>query len=478
MINYPLQDFISFPVPGRDNRVDTPNYEYINMWEKWRLPYTLWGGTDRMWKAGKYYLPQEEGEDNKAYKARLHKTFLYNAYRRSIQSLAGQPFIKPVAVHNLPPELEYLLDDADSMGNSLTEVAHGLLVDGLHYGKYHAIVDYPSVDGDITLSDQRSLNIRPYFNTVSPLNLIGWESDRVGGLNILTNVRVKETSVESSGEYTDILVTRVRVYGSSKVEIHTLRGRNDSDFEMEEADNTLGFIPLVTGYIEKTGFMTARPPLEDLAWLNLRHWISTSEQNVILHATRVPIFFARGFAEGELQSVSLGPYRGISTTNENAEISYIETQNMSISAGEKDLERIELQMERMGSDILTQKSVARQTATARQIDKSESLSVMQMGVRELEHSLEKMFEIAGEWMGVDASEVKVTIGDDLAINANEANPIDELLKLGLDDEDLLFEIKRRGTVSGNVERINIQREPDPFDDQTPPDDEEDESENQ
>ena len=453
----PIESFISFPVPGSQQRIDTPNYEWLDMWEYWRLPYSLWGGTKRMRKAGKYYLPQEPGETDQSYEARVQKTFLYNAYRRSIQSLAGQPFIKPVTVHNLPTELEYLLDDADSMGNSLTEVAHNLLIDGLHYGKYHVLVDYPSVDGNITLRDQRELNIAPYFNTVSPLNLIGWESERVGGMNALLNIRIKEYSIEPVDEYQELLITRVRVYKPDEVEVHAIYGRESGDFDVEGvSDNTLGRVPLITGYVEKTGFMSSRPPLEDLAWLNLRHWQSSSEQNVILHATRVPIFFASGFEEGELENTTIGPYRGISTTNDSANIRYIEHEGNAITAGERDLEKIEKQMEKMGSDILQQKGVSRQTATARQIDKSESLSVMQLAVRELEHSLEKAIQIAGDWINVDASDVKVTIGDDLSV-PTEANSVDDLMNLHdrgkIDDEQLVFELKRRGTLSSSAEDV-------------------------
>ena len=459
----PIESFISFPVPGTEQRIDTPNYEWLEMWKDWRLPYTLWGGTQRMRLAGKYYLPQEPGETDKAYDSRLLKTFLYNAYRRTIQSLAGQPFIKPVTVHNLPTELEYLLDDADSMGNSLTEVAHNLLTHGMHYGKYHILVDYPSVDGDITLRDQREMNIQPYFNTVSPLNLIGWESQRVGGMNVLMNIRIKELSIEPVEDFRELLVTRVRVYRPNEVEVHVVHGKDETDFDVEGVfENTLGHVPLITGYVDKTGFMSSRPPLEDLAWLNLRHWQSSSEQNVILHATRVPIFFAKGFEEGELNNTVIGPYRGISTSNNDADIGYIEHEGRAISAGERDLEKIEKQMERMGSDILTTKGVSRQTATARQIDKSESLSVMQLAVRELEHSLEKAIQLAGEWIGVDASDVKVTIGEDLSIN-QAANPVDDLEKIGLTDEAMLKELKRRGVLSESVgvEDIN-NKEENPF----------------
>ena len=424
------------------------------MWEDWRLPVTLWHGTRGMRQAGRYYLPQEPAETDEAYDIRLKRTYLYNAYRRSIQSLAGQPFIKPVTVHNLPEELSYIERDADGMGNSLTEVAHNLLVDGLHFGKYHVLVDYPSVDGVITLKDSREKNIRPYFNIISPLYLIGWDSERVGGVDLLHDVRIKEVTVETLDVFENVLVTRVRMYNPTSVVTYMTTERQTDYDEESVSENTLGYVPLVTGYVERTGFMTSRPPLEDLAWMNLRHWQSSSDQNNILHVARVPMMFFRGFGEDEMNMTIIGPNRAVSTSSETADIKFIEHSGAAIQSGERDLEKIELQMERMGSDILAQRSVARQTATARQIDKSESLSVMQIAVRELEHSLEEAIRIAGEWIGVDTSDVEVQIGEDLGIAANEPNPIESLESLGLSDEDLLHELQRRGILSSSVKSVS------------------------
>jgi len=45
--------------------------------------------------------------------------------------------------------------------------------------------------------------------------------------------------------------------------------------------------------------MQAKPPLLDLAWLNVEHWQSASDQSNILHVARVPICSPR-ISEGGL----------------------------------------------------------------------------------------------------------------------------------------------------------------------------------
>jgi len=453
--NFPLEKyFLRFPQPGEPD-VGTPSWEWYWMWESWRLPWSLWGGTRRMRESGRYYLPQEPKETDEQYKNRLQRTFLYNAYKKSIVSLASQPFNRPVQVDNLPEELSYLEDDADSMGSSLTEIAYELLVQGLIYGKFHTLTDYPPVEGEITLLEQRENKIRPYINVISPLNLIGWSSKRVGGIDITTEVRVKETAIEVGENYQEHLVTYLRLYNQDKVELHSYKDGNENyNYQYQETfSNTLGYIPLSTGYVEKTGTMTSHPPLEDLAWMNLRHWQSSSDQNNILHVARVPILFARGFEEGELDNAEIGASRAITTTNENGAMEYIEHSGQAIGSGKEDLEAIENRMKTLGSDILYDKAVPRQTATARSIDKSETLSTMSLTIRELEHCLETAIKHAGDWINVDASNVKVRIGEDLSLPV-EANSTNDLMGMIeneiITEEQFVKEMKRRGILSGDT----------------------------
>ena len=427
-----------------------PSIEYVKMQEDWHLLIALWGGTKSMRKAGETYLPREAGESREAYEARKGRTFLYPAFKNTIQRLAGSAFLKNVVVENVPAELEYLEHFFDSEGRSITEVAYDLMVDQLRFGKAHGLMDYPESTHNLTLADERALKIRPYFTRIDPRDLIGWRSRRVGGADILDQIRIQEIIVEPYDDFGEIEVFRVRVFYPDRVDMYRTSNEDGVVFDYS-IPFTLGHIPLVTAYGEKTGFLTAKSPLEDLGWLNLRHWQSTSDQNNVLHVSRVPIFFAKGFAEGELNAVTFGAHRGISTSSENADISYVEHTGAAIGAGEDDLSRLEEQMYRAGADLMVSKSVARQTASARQTDRTESMSVVQTIIDSLERCLENAYELAGQWIGVDASDVKVRIGEEFALN--DPNPTDSLLKLNLSDEDLRRELVRRGIITDMVSSV-------------------------
>ena len=435
--------------------VSTPSNPYIQMAEKWKLVETLRGGTPSMRRAGLIYLPKEPKETTEAWEFRLKRTFLFNLYWRTITSLVGMAFIKPVVVSNAPKGLEYLEFNFDGTGRNLTEIAHALCQDAVHYGFVHGIMDFPQVDtATMSYGQFKESGLRPYFTHVNPMNLIGWRNAEKPGIPMLQQIRVVETITAPSdvNEWADKDVTYVKVIRGEDVEVYKYDPEfPDQSYELVDIiENTLGYIPLVTAYANKTGFMTGEPSLYDLAQTNLRHWQSSSDQNNILHVARVPFLFAAGFEEGELAATEIGANRMIVTKSPDASISHVEHTGKAIGAGRQDLQDLEQQMATLGADMLISKGVGRMTATARKIDQSESLSTLQLALRSIEQMIEQAYIIAGNWIGIDASEVAVSIGDDLSI-ANEPNPTNALIALvasGLiTDEQAIQEAKRQGILS-------------------------------
>lgn len=441
---------------ARSDSVAGESYEFIRMKQDWELPEALLGGTKEMRKKGKKYLPQNPQEEDVLYQNRLNRTFLYNAYKRSVTTLASQPFIKPVQVSNVPSELEYLEHDADGTGRSLTEIAHDMLFRQLHYGLAHNLVDNPRVEGPISIADAGRLNIRPYFNPIDPTEMHYFQGKRIGGIDHIEEIRFREVTLERvEGSWLEDYVHRVRVITPDSYETYILSHQVKESFEIEHSsDNPLGYVPLVTAYGNRTGFLTAASPLEDLAWLNLRHWQTTSEQNNILHVVRVPILMFKGVENEKLEGVAIGGNMGINFSSVNADGKFIEHTGNAVEAGRTDRKDLENQMHEMGADLLVTKSVARQTATARKIDQSQSLSPLQQMIRNLETTLQRSYMIAGEWLDIDASDVEVHIGDDLSVPVLDDSTNKELRTLrdegSIDQREFIMEHRRRGTISATV----------------------------
>jgi len=434
--------------------ISTPVPEYTAMAEHWVNINALMSGELVVKGAGEKFLPREAGETLQAYKNRLNRSSLYNLYKPTVESLSGEPFVRPVILKNEPSDLTYLQQDADTVGSSLTNFARDVLLDTINYGKAHILVDYPSVAQDnLTLADTNELNIRPYFVRVSPTNLIGWDIERAGGIDVLTSIRIysEEWIKGETNPWERILVRYVRHYTPNTVSVFR---QVKSDWVLEyEGINSLGKIPLVT-----IGSMVSLPPLEGLANLNIRHYQKLSDLDNIEHIANVPILFGSGFSDTEVEGIQIGPNRLISSTDPNATLQYVEHSGNAIRASQESIKLIESRMMILSASILQQRNQQRETAVARIIDKSEALSDLQIMVRDIENGLIQAYKYAADWIGSSLNDFQVDIGESLSIPV-EANATNDLLNLQtmgiLSTEDLVEELKRRGILSA---RFSVNRE--------------------
>lgn len=453
--------------------VNTPLRAYREMASKWELPLALMGGTPRMRKEAAKWLPQNPNESDDLYKLRVNRSFLFNVYRRTITSMVGNAFSDNIKISGIPDELSYLEYNANGQGQSITEHAAELFEDALLFGKCHNYVDFPnSPIQSVDAVTYRNLGLRPYLARISPLNLIGWDLAYNNGFESVEHIRILDSDIILTEDFLEQEREIVRVIKPDVIEIYardyskvsgyipipvgmTLPQTGEGDFELIDAiPNSLGYVPIQSGYANKYGTFLANPTLEDLAWLNLQHFQSSSDQANILHVARVPFLLGAGFEQEDSDSLTIAANNMVVTNNKDASIKYVEHTGTSINAGRQHGKDIEEQMHRSGADILFGKSVSRQTAQARKIDQAEALSVAQISIRSIEQMLEQNYKVAADWLDLDTDfEPTVSIGADLNL-ADDPNPVQGFVTLcdwmGLKPEVALAEAKRRGLLAPHI----------------------------
>ena len=55
----------------------------VEIQDKWTKVNDLWNGTTAMREAGRQYLPQEPHETDENYVIRLHRSVLFNKYKKN-----------------------------------------------------------------------------------------------------------------------------------------------------------------------------------------------------------------------------------------------------------------------------------------------------------------------------------------------------------------------------------------------------------
>lgn len=434
----------------KQKTVATRSSELDKLASDWDLAATLLGGTKAMRTAGEIYLPRFPKEDVKAYKARLESSVLFPAFPRTVASLAGKPFSKAITVgDDVPGRIKDWCDDVDLQGRNLHVFGASVFRTAMSHGMSGILVEYPVVRQVATRvlsqADEAAMKVRPYMVEIKPSQLLGWRIIRVNGSWALSQLRFKECVTEPDGPYGETEIEQVRVIMPTSWEIHR-KNEKDEWVLYDFGINTLGVVPYVPVYTERVGYMVSKPPLIELAHLNVAHWQSYSDQRNIVHVARVPILAAIGVEDNyELiigaQSATKLPM--------DADLKYVEHTGSCIEAGRNDLKDLEERMRQIGAELLV---LAPGQVTASQVISEDAVSkcLLQSYAEQFEDSLDAALDLMAKWAN-ERTGGHVALYKDFGVatlaEASSKLLLDMNLAGKISDETLHEEMQRRGILS-------------------------------
>jgi hypothetical protein len=435
--------------------VRDPSAQVAAMAEDWALVDALMGGTRAMRHAGAKYLPRWPNEDQASYKERLATATLFPAYARTAVVMTGKPFSKPVTIgKDVPSQILPWLDNVDLQGRNLHTFASGVCLGALAYGLCGILVDCPKNEGAKTVADEKQAGIRPYFVEISAKNVLGWKVAIQGGAKVLTQLRLLETIEIDDGEFATKTIEQVRVLtpGAWSVWRKQKSAVNGADewAEVEKGVTTIPKIPFVPIYGARKDFMVGVPPLLELAYTNVEHWQSKSDQQTILHVARVPLLFARGLGD---TSITVGANSFVSTGSDTAELKYVEHSGKAIEAGRMSLLDLEDRMRQIGAELLVIKP-GNTTEVQTIADNEQAMCDLQRITQSVEGAIDEALDLMAAWVGLpDGGNVSVYRDFGAATLAEaSAELLFEMCSVGkLSFETLLGELKRRGILEPDLD---------------------------
>lgn len=444
--------------------VATPSSTYRKMAPRWAKIDALLGGTETMRAAGETYLPQYDAESNTAYKARLERATLLNMTEQTLDTLAGKPFREQIVLgDDVPEAMVELFDDVDMQGSNLQAFCRSWFREGWAKAFSHVLVEHPVVqdreDGQPrTLADDRNEGLRPYWVHIRPENVIAAYSEVREGREVLTHVRILEKTIERDG-WEEVEKVRVRVLEPGAWWLYAPTKRADEWVVEDSGTTALDYVPLVTFYAGKRcGLMEAKPPLMDLADLNVTHWQSSSDQRNVLTVARFPILAGSGVPADA--TVQIGPNKFLTTETPDGKWYYVEHTGAAIEAGQKDLEALEDQMSTYGAEYMRKKPGG-ETATGRALDSAESSSYLASTVRDFQDCVELAMQYTADWLKVDEGG-SVAINADVDLTEADAALLDTLNKAraarDLSRKRYLKELKDRRVLSDDFDEVENEEE--------------------
>jgi hypothetical protein len=395
-------------------QVSDPNTSWFAQETHWILIEDLMGGTYGMRKKHRRYLPQEPRELDESYDNRLARSVCPPYYQRLERMLAGMLTRKPVRLEDTSDSITEQLFDVDMQGNDLNVWTYETARKLVRYGHIGTLVDAPTDGG------------RPYWCTYTPRQILGWRTELKDGQQALSMLRLSETVTVPDGEYGEKTVQQIRLLTPGGYQLH--QKGDDGEFRItDEGTTSLSEIPFSVAYSNRVGYLESRPPLEDIAELNLKVYQVQSDLDNQLHISAVPMLAFFGFPSAA-EEVSAGPGEAIAFPAEG-KAEYIEPKGTSFDYQFKRLEQIAAQINELGLSAVLGQKLSAETAEAKRIDRSQGDSTMMVIAQNVQDMIDNCLQYHAQYLGQAAAAGSSFVNRDFIGARLEPQEIQSLLQL-------------------------------------------------
>lgn len=379
----------------------------VDVEDKYELVAHLWGGTEAMRDAGTQYLPKEPEEIPENYARRLDATVLFPAYRNAVVSTTGKLFADKLEINNTSLALGELLNDIDEDFNDIDTFAQQATQSAIHYGCSYILIDYPVMNENATLADEKAAGAQPYWVLLEAPQILEASPVKQGGKNRLGIFRFKEREAYRNGEFSVAYRDRVKEFRLSEDGLVYYRVfiKQDNQWVLRDEGQLLGLtdIPVVPVYSNKVGYFIGSPLLYDLAEENVLNWKMRSDYNNIVHHSQVPMLQIRGVQStfddnGVKQEVTISPNTVFEFTSKDTEASWVEVSGAASEVGRTAIQDSYTIMSTLSLESLND-GIENQTATAAKLDAEESNATIRTIQQKIEQALTNAINFTYAYLG-------------------------------------------------------------------------------
>ena len=374
---------------SRGTEINDPNNTWFQQEPHWILIEDLLGGTYQMRSKHRKYLMQEPRELDESYDNRLARSVCPPYFLRLERMLAGMLTRKPVRLNETGDAIREQLFDVDLQGNDLNVWTYETARKMIRYGHIGVLVDAPASGS----------NGRPYWVTYTPRDILGWRTEMVDGEMQFTQLRLQEKVSEPDGLYGEKIIEQVRLLTPGNFEIHR-KAKTGKFVKVDEGTMPVNKIPFSVAYSNRVNLLDSRPPMADIAELNLKAYQIQSDLDNQLHISAVPMLAFYGFPQNA-EEVSAGPGEAIAFPADGR-AEYIEPDGKSYDAQFRRLDRLESQINELGLAAVLGQKLSAETAEAKRIDRSQGDSTMMVVAQQMQDMIDNCLMFHSQYINSEA----------------------------------------------------------------------------
>jgi len=356
--------------------ISSPHPEYEASAIKWSRVRDVKAGSDEVKAAGARYLPRLGGQTTSDYDQYRYRAMFLPVVSRTIRTLVGLSTFKRPTLTG-PARLDDIEESIGTEGQPLDRMAASIMEEQVSVGRVGALVDV----------DPEDSTAPPAVSLYHAENIINWDTSMIQGREVATTVVLKEKRLSRSAqdpylrEYEEIY--RELGFGTppartSPIEDYALResdmeqgvyyqviwsrpkddkGRPAGDWSRESVVVPRGAggaplreIPFVCFNSAHLGMKVGEVPMDDLATINLSHYLNSADLEHGRHFTALPTAWLAGFEfEGD---VHIGSTKAWVTDNDSAKAGYLEFTGAGLNHLQSGMEQKERLMAVVGVRFL------------------------------------------------------------------------------------------------------------------------------
>lgn len=388
--------------------------------------------------AGDCYLPILDGQERKDYLNYIKRATYTGFTGRTISSFTGMIFRKPPKLE-VPDNFEELSEDITATGITLESFAESIVREDITTGRVGVLVDFQRAPSEnITQAQANALGLRPFWRLYKAEDITNWRTEYLPGKGITkTLVVLKETFEDSSDPFLTKEEPQYRALRLS-AGIYTQevwrKTEKDADWMLVETitplmnGKPLDYIPFVFISPNGTSSDVSKPPVFDLAIVNIDHYRTMADYKHGLHYVGLPTPWIAGVTP-EDSPKSIGPSAIWAFSDANAKAEYLQVDAEGFGTLREELSRLVGDMAALGARLLApdQKKVAESGDALEQRAAGES-SVLASLAYSVSRALTTALKITADWLGADSKNVSISLNTDFVTQVMDANLLAQLIK--------------------------------------------------
>ena len=352
------------------------------------------------------YLPRLGGQEGRDYENYIARAVFHPVVGTVINGRVGQVFYKSPQFEMDKNIVEWGNGEVTKLRQNLNGAIKTILKEVLAVGRVGVLVDMNREGGE------------PYLCIYKAEDITNWYQEDDGITHITLCEYPVESRTEDDGKYVSEIVKQYRHLmindegRYSQIVYRMIEGDLLVVDEIEPTQNgvPLDFIPFTFINSADISPMCDKPPLLDLATLNISHFRNSADYEQVLHMLAVPTPYGTGLDDDEALD-TLGPLNFKAIRNENAKLGLLEfTGAGTESLKEAMAEKMSVMASIGGSLVQKQRRQVESAETARIRTASET-SALETICDTVEQGSEQFLGHVAHWMGWN-DDIEVTLNRD------------------------------------------------------------------